>query len=120
MKAAIGHYRQAIRSDPDHLLAVNSLAWKLATCGDDSLRNGDEAIILAERLVRASNSLDPGFLNTLAAAYAETGRFDEAIANGEKAVQMAREVRQNQLVQQFVNCLEFYRRRQPYRDQSGF
>ena len=86
----------------------------------EDLRNGDQAVELAERLVSADGSGDPIYLNTLAAAYAEAGRFEEATQNGERPVQRAREVRQRGIEQFITRCLEFYRRQEPYRDKGAF
>jgi tetratricopeptide (TPR) repeat protein len=75
---ALADLRRALQEDPDDLETINNLAWFLATCKDDCLRNGPEAVALQEPLC----ALWPraNWLDTLAAAYAEAGRFEEAIA----------------------------------------
>jgi len=79
-------YRQALRFDPDCLEALNNLGWLLATASDDKLRDGPEAVRLAERALRLPPAKGMCVAGTLAAAYAEAGRFPEAIATAEKAV----------------------------------
>ena len=64
----------------------NSLAWFLATCPDETVRDGSEAITLAERVVAATGRKEADFLDTLAAAYAETGRFAEAVRTQKEAI----------------------------------
>ena len=85
--------RQALESKPDDVAAANNLAWLLATCPSAALRNGAEAIEIAGRASRLAGGDQPAVLDTLAAAYAEAGRFPEAIATARKALDLA--VRQN-------------------------
>src|SRR5262249_18001928 len=69
-------YREAAKSgDP---AALNGLAWALATCVDSAVRDGPAAVDLAEKAVAATNRKDANMLDTLAAAYAEVGRFSDA------------------------------------------
>jgi tetratricopeptide (TPR) repeat protein len=70
------HFRRAVEICPENVTARNELAWFLATCPDDTVRRGSEAAVLAELLVKQARR--PNWLGTLAAAYAETGRFGEA------------------------------------------
>ena len=85
--------RQALESKPDDVAAANNLAWLLATCPSAALRNGAEAIEIAGRASRLAGGDQPAVLDTLAAAYAEAGRFPEAIATARQALDLA--VRQN-------------------------
>ncbi|REK22331.1 MAG: hypothetical protein DWQ42_17480 [Planctomycetota bacterium] len=57
------------------------VAWQMATAADESMRDGEAAVRWAERVVDATSRREPNALMTLAAAYAETGRFDEALAS---------------------------------------
>ncbi len=86
---AIVHYRKALKIKPDFAVVCNNLAWVLATCPRASVRNGAEAVGLARRAVQLSNGREPGFLDTLAAAYAEVGRFPEAVQTARKALDLA-------------------------------
>jgi tetratricopeptide (TPR) repeat protein len=65
--------------------AQNSLAWLLATCPEDTVRDGPRAVELAEQIV-AAVPRDAVYLNTLAAAYAETHRFEDATDRQEEAI----------------------------------
>lgn len=82
---AIEEYREALRFDPQHFEAVNNLAWLLATSKDPGLRDPAGALELAESM-RAIRSPDALSLDTLAAAYAAVGRFDDAVRTQELAL----------------------------------
>jgi arylsulfatase A-like enzyme/Tfp pilus assembly protein PilF len=87
--AALGHYREALSLKADWQAIINELAWRLATLEDDALRDGAEAVVLAEQACEMTRYKDPGTLDTLAAAYAESGRLDEAIETALRAVVLA-------------------------------
>jgi tetratricopeptide (TPR) repeat protein len=87
--AAIAHYRSALEVQPDDTEARYHLAWLLATCPVASLRNGAEAIEHAWRVDRVYGGSQPGALDCLAAAYAEAGRFPQAIATARRALALA-------------------------------
>ena len=74
---------------PDDLDAQMNLAWLRATCAEASLRNGDAAIEHAQRAMQLCGGQRPDALDTLAAAYAEGGRFPEALAAARKALELA-------------------------------
>ena len=76
VRGAIASYREALRVDPNRMEVANNLAWLLATTPDASLRAPEEAIELAQRAAR--RNAEPSVLDTLAAAYAAAGRYDEA------------------------------------------
>lgn len=82
---AIEEYREALRFDPQHFEAVNNLAWLLATSKDPGLRDPAGALELAESM-RAIRPPDALSLDTLAAAYAAVGRFDDAVRTQELAL----------------------------------
>ena len=90
---AIHKYEQAIRLKPNpsdistskaRRWAQNNLAWLLATCSHDSVRDGARALTLAEQLV-TSYPRDVAYLDSLAAAYAEVGRFKDAVRIAQEA-----------------------------------
>jgi tetratricopeptide (TPR) repeat protein len=81
---AIQNYRKATQINPDYVEALNSLSWILATCPDASLRNGNEAVEDGQKACALTHYQKPLLVETLAAAYAEAGRFPEAITMAEK------------------------------------
>ena len=86
---AITQYQKTLRLAPRSVAAHNNLAWLLATCSDESLRNGDEAVTLAEQADKLSGGNDAVILHTLAAAYAQTGQTVRAMETARRAKQLA-------------------------------
>ena len=80
---AIVEYKKA--TDLGSVLAQNNLAWVYATCPDAKLRNGTEAVKVAKAICEATENMEGMYLDTLAAAYAETGKFDDAVKAQELA-----------------------------------
>ena len=106
-REAVVQYREALRLNPDLAGALNNLAWVLAASPDDELRNGAEAVRLAERACELTHYGQPLFIGTLAAAYAEAGRFPEAVTTAEKVEQLATTAAKNR------QLLELYRAGKP-------
>ena len=75
---AIADYRQSLTLDPEDEAAWNALAWLRATCSDPDFRDGTEAIGAATRASELTLWQDGVILDTLAAAYAESGQFEQA------------------------------------------
>ena len=86
---AISQYQMALQIEPDDMTAQNNLAWLLATCPRASLRNGDKAVELARQANGLTGGKNPILLRTLAAAFAEAGRFSEAVETAQRALQLA-------------------------------
>ena len=86
---AIDHLRRAVRQPRPQMVAIRALAALLATCEDKSLRNGREAVRLAQACVQASQGKEPRFLPLLAAAHAESGDLAQAIKWQTRAVELA-------------------------------
>ena len=80
--------RAVLEKDPDRVEALNNLAWFLATSLSEDERNGNEAIQLATRACELSHNY-PVCVSTLAAAYAEAGQYDKALASAEMACSLA-------------------------------
>ncbi|HEA47191.1 MAG TPA: tetratricopeptide repeat protein [bacterium] len=112
---AIKSFREEIRRFPGHLEAINNLAWLLATVPQEDLRDGSEALRLAKRACEATGYNNPIFLNTLAAAYAETGRFEKAIQTAQEAIEKALLNGQKPLAEKIQKRLKMYQTHQPYR-----
>lgn len=85
---AANHYSAALQIEPDFISALNHLAWLRATDEDPKLRNGAEAVKLAERACQLTGRKQAGSLDILAAAYAETGRFKDAEAAAQEALKL--------------------------------
>jgi protein O-mannosyl-transferase len=115
---AITRYREVLRLRPDWPPALNRLAWILATDPDATLRNGPEAVRFAQRLCEVTGYHQAGALDVLAAAYAEAGRFNDAVATAQKAVGLARAAGQPELVRQIQERLKLYQAGQPFHEGS--
>jgi protein O-mannosyl-transferase len=91
LRDAMAEYTKALEISPENLAALSNLAWVLATSSDPSLRNGSEAVRLAERADSVSSRSDkhPTVLRILAAAYAEAGQFAEAKDTAQHALEAA-------------------------------
>ncbi len=86
---AIAQFQKALQIKSGYAEARNNLAWVLATCPQASLRNGNQAVELAQRANQLTGGGNPAVLGTLAAAYAEAGRFPEAVETAQRALQLA-------------------------------
>ena len=89
---AIAHFQKALEIRPDFAGAQDSLdntAWLLVTSPNTSLRNGPKALALARQLDQLSGGNNPARLDTLAAAYAETGQFPAAVDAAQRALALA-------------------------------
>ena len=113
-REALSQYRQALALDPNQLEALNNLAWLLATSSESSLRNGQEAVRAAERACRLTKNQSAIHLGTLAAAFAEAGRYVEAIRAAEMSMQIANAQGQKQIVAMNQQFLTFYRAGKPW------
>ena len=113
---AIDHYREGLKSMPDDADALNNLAWIRAANANAAFRNGDEAVQLARRACELTGQKKPMIMGTLAAAYAEAGRFEEAVAAAQKARDLALTSGQKELAAKNQQLLELYQARQAYHE----
>jgi tetratricopeptide (TPR) repeat protein len=113
---AIADYRRALELRPDLVEALNNLAWILAANTDARFRDGHEAVRLAERACDLTKYQTPFFIGTLAAAYAEAGRFPEAIKTAEKARALALAAGQDARAKKNLELLELYRSERAYHE----
>ena len=90
---------------------INALAWIYATCPEPAVRNGAEAVRLAEHACQLSERRSVEFLDTLAAAYAETGRFPDAIKTAEETRALAEAAKDRATAEMERQRLELYRTR---------
>jgi protein O-mannosyl-transferase len=117
-RAAIEQWETALALTPNDGNAQSNLAWVFATAPDGSLRNGTRAVELAQRALKLAGGINPILHRTLAAAYAEAGRFDDAIATAERGQAFAEREGNRELASEFVAVLALYRQHQPFRDAS--
>jgi tetratricopeptide (TPR) repeat protein len=115
LRSAKHHGREALRLLPGYTDAANNLAWLLATAADPALRDPGEAIRLVEADAVASE--EPWLLDTLAAAYAAAGRFDDAVRTAERAARIA-ERDPTAITGEIRARLSLYRRRRAYVDRE--
>jgi len=114
-EAAI-QYQAAMKSDLSTAGAQNDLAWTLATSTEAEMRNGAEAVRFAESACDLTHYSEPMFIGTLAAAYAEAGRFDEAVTTAQKASALAGQKGDTKLQEKNQQLLELYRAHKTYLD----
>ena len=88
---AIPDYARTISLNDDYLDVKNNLAWILATCPIEKLRDPERAVALAESECRRTDWKDASILDTLAAAHAAAGNFDMAIKRQEQAIDLAQD-----------------------------
>jgi protein O-mannosyl-transferase len=115
---AIIHFQKALAIQPGFVEAQNGLAniaWVLATSPDPTVRNGANAVELAEQTDRLSGGGNPRMSATLAAAYAEAGRFPEAIITAQRALQLATSQNDTALIATLEAQLKLYQAGSPLR-----
>jgi tetratricopeptide (TPR) repeat protein len=115
LRNTVQSFHQTLALDPDNLEALEKLAWLLATTKDDQLRDGKEALRLAQHASELTDNKKPRLLAVLAAAYAETGSYAEAISSAQKAITLAQITGDKDLVASNSQYLELYRANRPCR-----
>jgi hypothetical protein len=115
-REAIEQFSEAVRLRPEFLTPANNLAWLLATAEAESLRNPYAALRLAQRSAHLTRYLDASVLDTLAAAYAASGRFEEAVATAERGVALAEQAGDRELADEMAQRLALYRQGEAYRE----
>jgi Flp pilus assembly protein TadD len=110
---AIAHYTEVLRLKPDSVEALNSLAWIRAASAHAEFRNGPGAVRLAQRACELTQYQVPLYVGTLAAAYAEAGRFDEAVAAAARARDLALAGGQSELAAGILKLMDLYQARKP-------
>ena len=113
----LAHWRQALLKEPDNVQVLNEIAWVLATAPEAALRNGSEAVSLAEHAARLTSEREPVVLGTLAAAYAETGRYGQAIETEQRAADLAARQGNAPLAASLNQRLTLFERKTPIRQQ---
>jgi tetratricopeptide (TPR) repeat protein len=111
---AIGQFRQALQLEPDNVAAQNNLAWLLATCPEAPLRNGNQAVELASRANQLAGGANAVILRTLAASYADAGRFSDAVETAQRALRLAGAQSKTGLAEQIQTELKLYQAGKPF------
>jgi tetratricopeptide (TPR) repeat protein len=114
---AVELYERILKMDSNMILAANNLAWIRATHPSATLRNGAEAVRLAEDLCQKTQFQQPGFLDTLAVAYAEAGQFEKAVETVQRAIALATQAGDSRAAAEMQRRLELFERKQPYRSE---
>jgi protein O-mannosyl-transferase len=119
VEGAIDSFQRALELQPTFTVAARRLAWNLATAPDAALRDGRRAIELFEEdhPLKASNSAY-GW-DAYAAALAEVGRFDDAVESADRALELARQADQQNLVVEIEKRLALYKAGRPHRDDGS-
>ena len=113
---AVSQLRRSLELDPGLSASQGSLAWVLATCPDETVRDGEEALQIALQLNRKTRFKNAAYLDAYAAALAEQGLSADAIDYGEQAAAAARTANNEGLALLIDERVSLYRQRKPYRD----
>jgi Tfp pilus assembly protein PilF len=116
-REAMGEYAAALLILPDYPDALDGLAWVLSTDANAGFRNGNQAVAMAERACALTGRNDPLKLKTLAAAYAETGRFGEAITTVRAANDLAVNANRQEVTTECELMLENFQHDKSWRAQ---
>jgi tetratricopeptide (TPR) repeat protein len=118
-RAALELLQPVVQARTDAIDALHRIAWILATSPDDSVRNGTEAVTFAVRACDLTAHRHAASLAALAAAYAEVGRYDDAIATGRKAEELAARAGEKELLDVIRRALTTFGTRSAFRDRPS-
>jgi tetratricopeptide (TPR) repeat protein len=113
---AAAEYLKALELQPDQVSVLNRASWILATAGDERVRDGARALGLAQRAVTLTGRQDADALDSLAAAFAELGQFDSAVATAREGLAVARAKGNLNLASGLEQRAALYARGQKYRE----
>jgi len=106
---AITHFEKSLAIAPETTATLHNFALLLASCPEKRFRNAARAVQLADKADRLSGRKNPLYAHTLAAAYAESGRFSEAITVAERGMQLAISRRDSALASKLSSDVDRYR-----------
>ena len=118
VKEAIDQWQDALALQPDNGNAASNLAWVFATCPEASTRDGARAVELGEKALRISGGKIPMIHRVLAAAYAESGRFADAIETAQRGAELATTQGNPGLAAELESNIALYQSGRPLRDPS--
>jgi tetratricopeptide (TPR) repeat protein len=116
VSAAVAQYEKCLQIKPDHVQACNNLAWIFACSPDPSLRNGSDAVELATRADQLTQGQNAIAIGTLAAAYAESGQFPQAVETEKRACEVALAKSNAKFADVLRKRLDVYESGSPWRD----
>ena len=116
IREGVEEWQKVLAIQPDNGNAMSNLAWVFATALDDSLRDGAQAVKLAEQALRVSGGRIPILFRTLAAAYAENGQFSQAIETAQRGITLANSQGNPSLVAELQGHIALYQESRPLRD----
>ena len=106
---SVNYYRKGLKIDPNNIKASNNLAWLLATSSDENIKNADEALVIANKIVKITGNKNPDTLDTLAAALAAKDRYNEAVKILEKAIGIINSSGNKALLKDYETRLKSYK-----------
>jgi len=123
LRRCLSHWRDTVSLfehmltlTPNSVQVLNNLAWVMATADDSNVKNPAAAVKFAEKACNLTGYKEPNFLDTLAAAYAAAGRFDQAVSAAEKALRLAQSAGKDKLASDIKSRLDLYKSNKPYID----
>ncbi len=118
VREAINQWQEALAIQPDNGNAASNLAWVFATCPDDSIRDGARSVQLGEKALDISGGKIPMIYRVLAAAYAENGRFADAVESAQRGAELATTQGNPALAAELESNTALYQSGRPLRDPS--
>jgi tetratricopeptide (TPR) repeat protein len=113
-KEAIRFWNMALKLEPNNIPILNSAAWLLATTDDTSIEDANKAIEFSKRACELTGYKGPSILDTLATAYAASGKFDDAISTANKAFEAAKAAGYNNFADEIQERIKLYKTHQRY------
>jgi len=118
VKEAIDQWQDVLAIQPENGNAASNLAWVFATRPEDSIRDGTRAVELGEKALRISGGKIAMIYKVLAAAYAESGRFADAIETAQRGAELATNQGNPALAAELASNVVLYQSGRPLRDPS--
>ena len=116
VREAVEQWQEVLATEPENGNAASNLAWVFATCPEDSIRDGKRATELGKRALRISGGKIPMIYKVLAAAYAETGRFADAVETAQRGADLATIQGNPDLAAELQSNIALYQSGRPLRD----
>ena len=112
---------KGLKQRPNSLTIIEALSWLLSTSNSDELRDGKRALILGERAVDFTSGQNSNYLDTLAAAYAEVGKYEDAVKTEERAINILTDPTitpsvDDSIVLEYKERLSSYKANKPWRE----